>query len=69
MYEGDNSEDEVFSLEHYDNKGAVDTQGVRTHFWLEPSYIDEKGIGQRQNKQEIRQKLWLIIKVVNLAQV
>ncbi len=69
MDEGYNSEDEVFLLERYNNKGAVDTQGVKTHFWLEQTYIDEEGIEQRQDEQQIRLKLWLITKFVNLAQV
>ena len=66
---GDSSDDETVIDNCHNTEGSADTKGVRTHFWLERTYINEEGAEKWQTEQEISQKLWDLTKIVNLSQI
>lgn len=43
--ENSTSEDEIDIFEHIISGGDPETQGIRTHFWLECTYKDKKWCG------------------------
>lgn len=45
------------------------TRGIRTHFWLERTYIDACGEEHFQTDQLSNFKLWQITQWVNLTQI
>ncbi|KAL7387506.1 hypothetical protein ABVT39_024539 [Epinephelus coioides] len=69
MEVGDDSGDEIIEQEHCSTEGPVEYKGIRTHFWLEGTYVDNKGAEHWQDEQEIKQKLWQITKFTNLKKV
>ena len=69
MEASDSSEDEGVINDNCVTDGSNDTMGVRTHFWLEHTYIDERGAEQWQTEQVVSQKLWHLTKIVNLVEI
>ncbi|CAK6964818.1 uncharacterized protein LOC124463065 [Scomber scombrus] len=69
MEKGDSSDDDVITDDSYSIEESNNTKGVRTHFWLERTYINEEGAEQWQTEQEISQKLWHLTTIVNLLQI